>query len=53
MEPHPASDGTTYAHTASDAVGLSSWKNCMLKCTAAEVWRGGDLPTPPEDLGGV
>ena len=45
-----ASDGTTYAHTVNDAVGWSSRKNFTLKRSATEVWRGGDLPTPPKTL---
>ena len=28
----------------SDAVGRSSWKNCKLKRSAVDVWRGVDLP---------
>ena len=48
-----ASDGATYAHTASDPVGVSPWKNCMLKRTVAEVSRGGYLPKLPQDLGGM
>ena len=43
----------TYAHAASDAVGRSPWKNCTLRRTVVEVWRGGDLPNPPQDLDGV
>ena len=42
-----ASAGTTYAHTASDAVGWSSSKNCTPKVAAVKVQRGGDLPNPP------
>ena len=48
-----ASSGTTYAHTAIDAVGRSSWKNYTLRRTVVEVCRGGDLPKPPQDLDGV
>ena len=42
-----ASVGPMYAHISSDVVGWSSWKNCVLKRAAVEVWRGGDLPKPP------
>ena len=48
-----AFSGTTCAHTASDTVGRSSWKNCTLRRTVVEIWRGGDLLNPPQDLGGV
>ena len=48
-----ASAGTTYLHTASDAVGWSSRENWTRKRAAVGVWRGGDLANPPQDLGGV
>ena len=47
-----ASSGTTYAHTASDAVGRPSWKNCTLRRTVVEVWTG-LAESPPGPRRGV
>ena len=41
-----------YTRTASDAVGRSWCKNCMLKRTVVDVCKGGDLPKPPQDRWG-
>lgn len=42
--------GTTCAHTASDAEGVSPWQNCTVSRTICEVVRDFWLPNPPHDL---